>query len=313
MSSHPLTHHEILAVIGPFSRRGFQADLVATQRRDRRLLFKATQTPTVRLPFAAVEEVLSLECRPAGEFLLQRALSTEGGPVARVEVVGSDPGSMLERVLAPPAEAMFRHGPGYVAALMARLDGSMLVPVGAAACIGAWHFELDADTVGGMPAEVVLDCAAPTTATLPDDLLAVLGWHWGSLHRGSDSWRTTLKLRGRGLRRRQDAIDAFLVGVAHLAETFADSPLSFHGRRVRGRWIAALRRIVPLVLAAVLIGIGALCTRLNIEDNSTLRVLLMSSPPILMILFFSLREVPRLELPPAPRRANAGSWPVQPR
>ena len=31
---------------------------------------------------------------------------------------------------------------------------------------------------------------------------------------------------------------------------------------------------------------------------------------LLMILFFSLREVPRLELPPLPRPTNAGQWPV---
>ena len=42
MSSQPLTHHEILRFIEPFSRHGYQADLGASQRLDRRLLFRPT-------------------------------------------------------------------------------------------------------------------------------------------------------------------------------------------------------------------------------------------------------------------------------
>ena len=74
-------------------------------------------------------------------------------------------------------------------------------------------------------------------------------------------------------------------------------------------WLSLLV-FFPLAAAALLILIGAACTRIDITGDATVRVLLMSSPPILMILFFSLREVPRLELPPLPRTTNAGAWPV---
>ena len=37
---HPLTHHEILRLIEPFTRRGRHVDLSATDRIERRIVFK---------------------------------------------------------------------------------------------------------------------------------------------------------------------------------------------------------------------------------------------------------------------------------
>ena len=40
---NPLTHHEILALVAPFSERGRQVDLTRTDRTDRRLAFKSLE------------------------------------------------------------------------------------------------------------------------------------------------------------------------------------------------------------------------------------------------------------------------------
>jgi hypothetical protein len=37
-------------------------------------------------------------------------------------------------------------------------------------------------------------------------------------------------------------------------------------------------------------------------------MLILNSPPLLMILFFCLREIPIVEIPPLPRRSDAQSW-----
>jgi hypothetical protein len=40
--------------------------------------------------------------------------------------------------------------------------------------------------------------------------------------------------------------------------------------------------------------------------------LIFNAPPILMMLFFCLHELPRFELPPVPRASRAGRWPLRP-
>jgi hypothetical protein len=37
-------------------------------------------------------------------------------------------------------------------------------------------------------------------------------------------------------------------------------------------------------------------------------MLIFNAPPILMMLFFCLRELPRIEIPPLPRASRASAW-----
>jgi hypothetical protein len=37
-------------------------------------------------------------------------------------------------------------------------------------------------------------------------------------------------------------------------------------------------------------------------------MVILNTPPILMMLFFCLREIPVVEIPPLPRRSAAAAW-----
>ena len=180
----------------------------------------------------------------------------------------------------------------------------------AIAQIGQWQLTVEADPVRGMPADVTLARSTKDAVVVPEDLLAVLGRHWGLLRPSGKGWSGAVRLRGRDAGRDGRTREYVRDAARHLAGTFSREAIHFHEEHHRSRWRVMLRRLGPLLAAVVLILVGAACTRLDISNDATLRVLLMSSPPVLMILFFSLREVPRLELPPLPRPTNAGQWPV---
>jgi hypothetical protein len=211
----------------------------------------------------------------------------------------------------PPSEP-FQSGPGFSIGFSGRVEApnAQVALTEAIAHVGTWRLTLEADPVRGMPADVSLVRAAADKAAIPEDLLAVLGRDWGLLRPSGKGWLGTLRLRGRNATRDSRTRAYTLSAAHHLAATFAEPPTRFHEAHRRARWRVTARRLMPLGAAAILILIGAACTRLDITNDATLRVLLMSSPPILMILFFSLREVPRLELPPLPRETNVGQWQV---
>ena len=311
MSAQPLTHHAILALIEPFSRLGYQADLVASQRLDRRLVFKPLDHQadgTAR----TIVETLVLAGGTATAFRLERHLAFAGGPSIEVVADGSDPAELLQRIRSVPPSAPFQAGPGFCIGFSGRIEtpDGRLALTEAIAHVGAWRLTLEADPVRGMPGDVSLACAATYKAMVPEDLLAVLGRDWGLLRPSGKGWAGTLRLRGRTATRDSRTREFMLLAARHLAETFLEPPTRCHEAHRRARWRVTARRLMPLGAAVVLVLVGAACTRIDITGDATVRVLLMSSPPVLMILFFSLREVPRLELPPLPRETNAGQWPV---
>jgi hypothetical protein len=67
--------------------------------------------------------------------------------------------------------------------------------------------------------------------------------------------------------------------------------------------------LLPLLACIALIAGAACVPRLHLAENSGLRMLIFNAPPILMMLFFCLRELPRFELPPVPRASRVGQWP----
>jgi hypothetical protein len=311
MSSQPLTHHEILALIEPFSRRGYQADLGASQRLDRRLAFRPVEHDADAVPRRIVE-TLVLVSQGGTSFRVERHLAAIDGPSVELIADGTEPGDLLERVLSIEPGQPFEAGPGYCVGFSGRIAavGGPVALSEAIAHIGHWRLTLEADPVRGMPADVSLTRNIPDTAAVPEDLLAVLGRDWGLLRPSGKGWSGTVRLRGRDARRDERTRAHVLDAARHLASTFSRHATEFHEDHRRSRWRVTLRRLGPLAAAVALILVGAACTRLDISSDATLRVLLMSSPPVLMILFFSLREVPRLELPPLPRATNAGRWPI---
>ena len=96
----PLTHHQILALVAPFSRSGRHVDLAASDRMARRVAFKA-------VAHGAITETLLLDNPSEGRFKLTRVLTVQGGLQARLTAEGSEPAALLARVDASGSKTLF--------------------------------------------------------------------------------------------------------------------------------------------------------------------------------------------------------------
>ena len=103
MPPPPLTHHQILALVEPFSRSGRQVDLAASDRLARRLLFKPRQLPADGACPALVE-TLQLDCHEGGHHRLTRRLEPVEPPDAIAGATGDATGdAFAEGTLRWPA------------------------------------------------------------------------------------------------------------------------------------------------------------------------------------------------------------------
>jgi hypothetical protein len=307
----PLTHHEILAVVGPFSQRGRQVDLAGSDRMARRIQFKPVQHDSVLTGMARIDEVLQLENPGDGRWRLTREATLAPGLTARLIAEGAEPAALLAQIEAVPLARQLAAGPGWQLAKTHKLrsDGHEPLLVQAAAQLEALHLQMRVSPVKGIPAEIELKATGETLA-LPDDLLAVLGWHWARLITVSSGWGTRLRLRGAGSERSRDAEAKLELAVGHLARTLAEPPPQFHDRLVAARWRVAVRRAMPLIGSVLLVVAAWLLAKLDLAQDSVFRMLIFHAPPILLVFFFCLNELPRVEIPPLPRRPQGDSWRV---
>jgi hypothetical protein len=188
----------------------------------------------------------------------------------------------------------------------------VLLLASARAQLAGLAVELQVSRVKNVPAEITLHPlpgAHPAPPqTLPEDLLAVLGLAWSRLVRSSSGWRATVQLRGEGAARAQDAQAKFCRTVEHLAQVLAQAPAQFHARFAAARWRVSLRRGFPLLVCSGLIGAAAAVPLLELGPDSVWRMLIFNAPPLLLLWMFTLRELPRIEIPPLPRRLPASAW-----
>ena len=191
MALPPLTHHEILRWVEPFARRGRAVDLPASDRFERRLAFRPIDLPaTDRQP--ALRETLRLESLRVDRFRLTRVLAREAGPEAQLQVDGADPADLLARIEAVPPHRQWRLGPDALIAFSHRLVPGVdaepaLVLTAASAQVAGLRLSLTLPSVEGIPAELKLAAlTAGERFDLPEDLLAVLGWHWARLERARE-------------------------------------------------------------------------------------------------------------------------------
>lgn len=123
----PLTHHEILGLVGPFARRGRHVDLAATQRAERRLVFKAVDHPAAAGGLPALRESLVLENPHEGSYRLTRRVALPAPGVApwqaTLHAEGEDPGVLLRQIETVPPQRHFTLGEGFVTAMSFRVDG----------------------------------------------------------------------------------------------------------------------------------------------------------------------------------------------
>jgi hypothetical protein len=313
---NPLTHHEILELVGPFARRGRHVDLAATDRLLRRVVFKSIGHPQASDALALLE-TLSLDDLGSGSYRLTRVLTPQVGPDACLETVGTQPAELLARIEAVPPQCQFRVQEGVVLALSFRLgpdlgaDADSLILTRGKAQVAGLDFEVDASRAQRGPAAVSLRCMPGEELRLPQDALAVLGGRWSRLRDLGEGWSGELRLRGKEPGRTRQAQDAVERAALHLARTLAEPPRRFHERWSAARWRVFCRRLVPLAVCIGLILCAASAPKLHLSESSGMRMLILNSPPILMILFFCLREIPVVEIPPLPRRSDTAEWRVR--
>jgi hypothetical protein len=127
MPAPPLTHHDIIALAAPFARAGWQVDLAASQRAERRIAFRALERPA-QDDLPALRDSLLLESFGTGTCRLTRTLALhEGGLRASLQVLGPDPATLLAQLLAVEPRRAFRRGPGHAIAFsyeLYPLDGT---------------------------------------------------------------------------------------------------------------------------------------------------------------------------------------------
>ena len=315
MSAHPLTHHEILGLIGPFTRRGRHLDLPASDRLARRLVFKPIEHTDPAIASPVLIESLQLEQPDDDTYRLTRTLSLPCGLQATLQTDGNDPGELLARIEAIPLQRQFQHGEGYAVALCHRLDATkgdavtaLMVLTRATARIEGLRLAMKVPAVTGIPADIELEAAHGDSIDLPQDLLAVLGWSWARLVRVGKAWTCSLRLRGSGPDRSRDAETKLERTAQHLARTLSEPPPRFHDQRVAARWGVVVRRSIPLLVTVSLIGLAAAVPSMGLSENSVLRMVIFQSPPLLLGLVFCMRELPQIEIPPWPRRPSQSAW-----
>ncbi len=308
MSATPLTHHEILALVAPFTRADRHVDLRATDRAARRIVFQP-----VAHPAQGIGERLELTSLGTGTCRLRRILTTTSGLEAVLEALGPDPTALLAVVGQVDVRFPFHQGPGYEVACSytVRVADTLVMTEGVALLDGL-RLEMHVSGVRGVAADILITPTTAATPALPEDLVAVLGWHWTRLVRNRTGWKTKLRLRGDTAARTRRAEDALQRCAAHVAEVLAAPPAQYHTRYRAARWGAFFRRGIPvltfiaLVLAVITIPGGAM------QRSPRLWMLLYHVPTALIVLSFCLQELPQYEIPPPPRPLSMPSWRTDP-
>ncbi len=304
----PFTHHEIVGLIAPFARRGLRVDLARTDRLARRLVFATVEHGSDGGPER--HETLELDNATTGRFRLTRKLTLAGGLECTLWAEGGDPAALIAAIESIQHARQFRIGPGHVVAFGHRLDaaGTLRLAHGTAQAAGVTA-SLTMPTHGSRRAELVLTTGPDDAIELPEDLLAVLGADWSGLDQWKKRrWTGTVRLRGRAVSADADAERKLERAALHVAETLAEPPARFHERRRVARWIFAFRRSIPLLVCIALIGAALGFAKAGVSQDSIVRMLVFNAPPLLLVAFFSMRELPRIEVPRWPRRPTALAW-----
>ncbi len=324
MPSHPLTHHEILTLIGPFTRQGYHPDLQSTNRLERRLVFKPVERAFEAASAGELSESLQLENHDGNTFRLTRTLTcltpSDEKLEAKLEIEGTDQADLLACVESIKPERQFRFGPGFTIAKSYRLvrgvgftrqgaPATQMVLTKMSAHVADLVVTATAPTIKADPEAVIeIQPTAGEYKAVPDDLLAVLGWDWGLVQRRKDYWKSSLRFRGREPERSQQAESKLDRMVEHLVQTFTEAPARFHERLSGARWGVVLRRSIPLLISIALIAAAAASANLPLAPDSPIRMMMMNLPGFLMVFVFCMRKMPVIEVPPFPRRLNAPAW-----
>jgi hypothetical protein len=346
MDAPALSHHDLLALVAPFTARGWRVDLEGSARQEGRVAF-VPRTDDTAVP--AIESRLVLEVLGPRRHRLVRSARRvaegedcggdrgeapghdHGGAEATLVAQGADVAALLAAVEAVPPARQFVDGEGFVVAGRHEVSarGGPPVLLRGEARVGGFVLTLALPRSPRAAAEIALvpkamvptplvPTAAPRPTTpappvprLPQDLLAVLGWNWTRLVPGATpqrGWTTRLRLRAAEPARTQRAEAALVQAAAHLARTLAEPPARFHERHRGARWGAFFRRGIPTFTAIGLVALALGSTQLQLQLPTHVWVALYHVPTLIVAAAFLLQELPRFEIPPVPRRDSAPRW-----
>jgi hypothetical protein len=308
MALPPLTHHDIMELVAPFSSAGWKLDLEGSDRVARRLRFKP-QEHAAAAPLPARVEALELEHPYRGTFRLTRSITLSTGPSARLVAESHQSAPLLARVAAVAPASQFRFGDGYLLVLDQQIDpsGEVLLSRGEASLHGL-KLTFTMPQVSGLAAEISLVNEAGGHLELPKDLLAVLGWDWAPLVREAKGWGSLVRLRGKGAEHTRRALAKLEKTAAHLGRTLGEPPERFHPRFLAARWMAAVRRTLPVLTSIAVLVLAAAMPASVVDAHPAMRELLMTAPLLLIALSFTLQEMARVEIAAPPRPLRFASW-----
>ena len=320
MSAPPLTHHEIISLVGPFTRSGRHVDLAASDRVARQLVFKPLEHASAQPDAPGLIATLKLSCHDAGRFSLTRTLTHASGLSATLQASGSDLANLLAQVDAVPPDHHFHAGPGYLVVRsydlalaswnaresLATQNGLLL----SRGVIGVQGLTLAMKllAVRGVAADITLTPSDATALELPEDLLAVQGWDWARLVPNKSGWTSKLRLRGSLLQRSCKAEAALDQVARHLSEVLAQAPSRYHDRHLARRWGVVLRRAIPTLTVVLLIVVALLLPRVTDGTHVGLWMALQYVPIAALALSFKLQELAQFEIPRWPRRPTQSHW-----
>ncbi|MEM9385919.1 MAG: hypothetical protein AAGA68_12720 [Pseudomonadota bacterium] len=317
----PLTHHDLLELVAPFSSADRHLDLEASDRARRRLAFKPlAHAATDSTP--ALSEHLTLEVPEgsADDFTLERqlrAMTPTGELVATLKATGGALDRVLSWVQAVPLARHWRQVAGTWLARSYRIrspqpnTGTPAPQIdGAQARLAQGAVFTVEHTLAGSPLEVRLQALDDDAQLLlPDDFLAVAGPMWRPLrktaHRG---WRGSLRAPPHEPERTHEAETALDGIVSHLAQTLATQPGDYHEHHKVARWRAALQRATPVLALLAFVIVTPSLMFLPAAKNPGFLVIIFQLPTVALIAFFSLRDIPVLEIPPLPSPLKQRAW-----
>lgn len=310
MTAPPLTHHDILALVAPFTRCGRHVDLAATDRVQRRVVFKPTDRAADGPELTDLRERLELEQVAARRYCLTRTLVLPSGLTARLQATGAEPGVLLRQIDAVPAAQHFLSGEGFAITRHYALRSDALAPVltsGVVQVDGA-TLTLTVPAVRNVSANVELVATPGQALDIPQDLLAVLGWPWSPVSRDLNGWTGKFRLRGTSDKRTRRAEVALELAAQHLAQTLAAPPADFHDRHLAARRRVVLRRAIPVLTPLSMLVTVLAMPRLGLDTIPGLWTLVYQVPTVLIAISFMTQDLPQFEIPPWPRRLTATSW-----
>ncbi|NEV64858.1 hypothetical protein [Thiorhodococcus minor] len=315
----PLSHHEILSLMGPFTKAGRHADLTASQRADRRLAFKTvTHAPSDELPIR-LTETLHLEVPESGPLTLVRSVQDDSGLISTVTAKGEDAGLLLERVEAVPVRRQFGLHVGVPVARSYLIEGSeggkdgggwstRVLITDAKTRLRGINLDFKADRFVGHAVDLRLTTDAGTKLLIPEDLTAVIGWRWRPLREFVSLWRGSIRVESKEPRRTADIEHKIGRTITHLARTLDRPPADFHPRFHKARWRVSFQRGIPLGIGLLLVALTPAIRWIDMADDSILKMLIFHAPPFMLAAMFMMREMPRIEIPPIPRPLKNATW-----